>query len=97
MTEKKREPLKLATTTEDFSRFCEDYLDCVKLVHAAGFQYIDLSMYKIQENDALLIQKNRRSFSRDERLLHPQLFMQNHLKRLMHDIGVYLMEAYQEI
>ena len=47
--------MKLATTTGDFERFCGDYLERVKLVHKAGFKYIDLSLYTLTENDPLLI------------------------------------------
>ena len=47
--------MKLATTTGDFDRFCEDYRERVRHVYEAGFQYIDLSLYTIKENDPLLV------------------------------------------
>lgn len=47
--------MKLATTTEDFNKYCDTYLERVKCVHEAGFKYIDLSLYTVKENDELLI------------------------------------------
>lgn len=47
--------MKLATSTGDFDRFCSNYLDRIKYVCDAGFKYIDLSLYTVSENDALII------------------------------------------
>ena len=47
--------MKLATTTEDFNRFCGTYTERIEQVHKAGFKYIDLSLYSVFENDELLI------------------------------------------
>ena len=47
--------MKLATTSEDFDRFCDKYINRVKNVHEAGFKYIDLSLYTVRENDELLV------------------------------------------
>lgn len=47
--------MKLATSTYDFDRFCGNYLDRIKYVYDAGFKYIDLSLYTVSENDALII------------------------------------------
>lgn len=45
--------MKLATTTCDFDSFCDSYIDRIKYVHEAGFKYIDLSLYTIDERDPL--------------------------------------------
>ncbi len=47
--------MKLATSTSDFDRFCSNYSDRIKYVYDAGFKYIDLSLYTVSENDALII------------------------------------------
>lgn len=39
--------MKIATTTEDFSRFCDNDFDRIRELHRAGFRYIDLSMYTL--------------------------------------------------
>ena len=56
--------MKLATTTGDFDLFCDDYLECVKHVCEAGFRYIDLSMYEVHNDDALLIRDDWRDYVR---------------------------------
>jgi len=38
--------MKLATTTEDFGRFCTSDEARIRELHRAGFRYIDLSMYR---------------------------------------------------
>lgn len=50
--------MKLATTTGDFDSYCTSYSERVENVCAAGFKYIDLSMYTIKENDALFYNDN---------------------------------------
>lgn len=45
--------MKLATTTGDFDRFCDSYIERIRNVHEAGFKYVDLSMYTINEDDLL--------------------------------------------
>ncbi|MBQ1950343.1 MAG: sugar phosphate isomerase/epimerase [Clostridia bacterium] len=47
--------MRLATTTGDFGRFCEEHLDRIKHVHAAGFRCMDLSLYTVREGDELLV------------------------------------------
>lgn len=50
--------MKLATTTCDFNRFCNSYLEKVKSVQEAGFKYIDLSLYEISKDDKLFYNDN---------------------------------------
>ena len=52
--------MRLATTTGDFDRFCDTYLERIQNVYEAGFRYIDLSLYTPRENDELLISDNWR-------------------------------------
>lgn len=52
--------MKLATTTGDFERYTDNYLDRVKLVQEAGFKHIDLSLYTVAPNDSLLVLDNWR-------------------------------------
>ena len=47
--------MKLATTTEDFRKFCKTYKEQVENVCEAGFKYIDLGMYVVDNDDSLLI------------------------------------------
>lgn len=47
--------MKLSTTTGDFDRFLKTYQEKINCVCEAGFKYIDLSMYKIEEEDELLM------------------------------------------
>ena len=49
--------MKIATTTEDFKFFCGNDEDCIKELHAAGFKYIDLSMYSFTR-DCVYMQKD---------------------------------------
>lgn len=37
--------MKIATTTGDFSRFCQTDEEKIRELHRAGFRYIDLDMY----------------------------------------------------
>lgn len=39
-------------------------------------------------------QGSRREFERDTRLAEPQLFMQEHMEKMMYEIGVYILKAY---
>lgn len=55
--------MKLATTTEDFRDYCDDYIKRIECVHEAGFRYIDLSMYVIEKNDALLVRDDWRDYA----------------------------------
>lgn len=50
--------MKLATTTGDFNRVCDNYLDRIKCVFEAGFKYIDLSLYTIKDDDELFYNEN---------------------------------------
>ena len=46
--------MKLATTTGDFKRFCSTYEERIAHIVAAGFRYIDLDLYTVTKDDALL-------------------------------------------
>ncbi len=50
--------MKLATTTGDFDRFSDRYLERVKYVADAGFKHIDLSLYTLKTNDELFYNDN---------------------------------------
>ncbi len=50
--------MKLATTTNDFDRFSDSYLEKVKYVTDSGFRHIDLSMYNVKKNDELFYNDN---------------------------------------
>lgn len=50
--------MKLATTTGDFERVCPRHIDRVRHVYEAGFRYVDLSMYAVEKDDALIMQRN---------------------------------------
>jgi len=52
--------MKLATTSEDFNRFCETRLEDIKCVHKAGFKYIDFSLYSVSKNEKFLLSDNWR-------------------------------------
>lgn len=49
-------------------------------------------------DDSLIKPKNwiasRRVFEKDTRLLHPQLFMQKHIEKLLYEIGEYALKSY---
>ena len=47
--------MKLATTTGDFDDFLNTYQERIDCVCEAGFKYIDLSMYTVNQNDELLV------------------------------------------
>lgn len=47
--------MKLATTTGDFDRFSDSYLERTKYVRESGFRYIDLSLYTVTKNDELMV------------------------------------------
>ena len=46
--------MKLATTTGDFERYCPTYEERITHIVGAGFRYIDLSLYTVTPEDALL-------------------------------------------
>lgn len=46
--------MKLATSTGDFKRYCNNEFECVKELYDAGFRYVDLNMYTLNENSALI-------------------------------------------
>ena len=50
--------MRLATTTEDFDPYFSTYTELIEYVAKAGFKYIDLSMYVVHPDDALLISDN---------------------------------------
>jgi len=43
--------MKIATTTGDFERYCNNDCDRIRELYNAGFRYIDLSMYNIARPD----------------------------------------------
>lgn len=50
--------MKLATTTGDFSQYCNTYLERIQHVHEAGFRYVDLSMYNVRPGEELIDNDN---------------------------------------
>lgn len=56
--------MKLATTTEDFNRFCKTYKERIKAIYDAGFRYVDISFYSVEESEELL-GDNREENARD--------------------------------
>ncbi|MBQ8342170.1 MAG: sugar phosphate isomerase/epimerase [Clostridia bacterium] len=46
--------MKIATTTSDFSRYCTTDAERIHALHAAGFRYIDLSMYSLSPASPLM-------------------------------------------
>lgn len=66
--------MKIANTTEDFGRCTAfNYEDCVRYTHEAGFQYIDLSMYVVQQNDPLFYSPCWQEYAYKLRYLGEQL------------------------
>lgn len=59
--------MKLATSTGDFDRFCDSYLERIRHVYEADFRYIDLSLYTVMEKDALLLETDWKEYT--ERIL----------------------------
>ena len=52
--------MKLATTTEDFSRFLSTFEERIRRVYDAGFRYIDINMYVPARDGELLLADNWR-------------------------------------
>jgi len=50
--------MRLATTTEDFEPYYSSYTELIESVAKAGFKCIDLSMYVVHPDDALLVSDN---------------------------------------
>lgn len=50
--------MKLVTTTGDFDRYCDTYLERIQCVCEAGFRYVDLSMYTIGKQEELIDNDN---------------------------------------
>ena len=46
--------MKLVTTTGDFDHYCDTYLERIQHIYEAGFRYIDLSLYTVKPDDALI-------------------------------------------
>lgn len=46
--------MKLATTTEDFNRFCSTYKERIDCIYNAGFRYVDISFYDVDKSMELL-------------------------------------------
>lgn len=55
--------MRLATTTADFDGFLATYQEKVDCVCDAGFRYIDLNMYSIEPDDALLVRNDWRAYA----------------------------------
>ncbi len=55
--------MKLATTTGDFDRFCPTYRERLAHVAAAGFRYVDLSLYTVSKDDPLLVAPNWKEYA----------------------------------
>ena len=47
--------MKLATTTADFDSYCKSYAECLERIRAAGFRYVDLSLYTVSDHKSLLV------------------------------------------
>ncbi len=56
--------MKLATTTGDFRPYCTSYMERLEHVCEAGFKYIDLDMYVIDDNDKLLVRTDWRDYAK---------------------------------
>ena len=52
--------MKLATTTEDFQRFCKTNTERLDKIAAAGFKYVDLNQYTAQRNPEIFFADNWR-------------------------------------
>jgi sugar phosphate isomerase/epimerase len=50
--------VKLATTTGDFDRYCDTYLERIQHIYEAGFRYIDLSLYTVKPGEELIDNDN---------------------------------------
>ncbi len=46
--------MKIATSTGDFARYCNNDLERIEELHRAGFRHIDLSQYSLTRNRDLL-------------------------------------------
>lgn len=53
--------MKLATTTADFDSYCKSYTECLERIRAAGFRYVDLSLYTVSEHKSLLVNDDWRA------------------------------------
>lgn len=74
--------MKLANTTEDFGRITKfDYEKCIRYTHDAGFQYIDLSLYIIQNDDPLFCRDDWRNAVK-------------YLKELGEELGIQYVQAH---
>ena len=59
--------MKLATTTNDFTRFCPTHRERLAHVAAAGFRYADLSLYVFEKDDPLLTDPDWKAYARELR------------------------------
>lgn len=50
--------MKLVTTTGDFDKYCDTYLERIQCVYEAGFRYMDLSLYSVGEDEELIDNEN---------------------------------------
>ena len=72
--------MRLATTTRDFSRYCETHEECIREVAAVGFKYIDFNMYE-KHRYAFLLEDNYKEYARS-------------LKELADSLGVKFVQAH---
>lgn len=68
--------MKLATTTEDFNRFCGTYRDRVTCLYEAGFRYIDLSFYDVKQSAEFLLDEHWKENARELKAYAQELGMQ---------------------
>lgn len=52
--------MKLATTTEDFTRFCKTNLERLEHIAQAGFRYVDINLYTEEGNPEIFLADNWR-------------------------------------
>ena len=73
--------MRLATTTGDFDRFCPDYRERLAHVAAAGFRYVDLSLYTVSKDDPLLADPDWKQYALE-------------LRDYAHSLGVEFVQAH---
>ena len=54
--------MKLATTTDDFSRYYPEHTERIKAIADAGFKYIDLSFYAIDKINSPFMLENFKEY-----------------------------------
>ncbi len=51
--------MKIANTTGEFGKYCTSHIDKIKMLHKAGFKYIDISFYKDHIHGSKMLSDNR--------------------------------------